>query len=132
MRRPVCWLSRSCDPPKTRLHACSRGLRWGSPGACCSSHAPISPTFSLRELPHGLVVAEVAIALILLSGAGFFIRGLDRLVANDHGWRTDRLLTANLTLSPIKYPEGPAQLAFYERVQTRLAALPGVERAALA
>jgi predicted permease len=86
---------------------------------------------SHHRLRQALIVVEVALALVLLSGAGFFLRGLDRFAARDHGWRTDHLLTASLALPESKYGEDPAQVAFYERLETRLSALPGVEHVAL-
>lgn len=84
-----------------------------------------------HRLRHALIVAEVALALVLLSGAGFFVRGLQRFAARDHGWRTDRLLTASLSLPPAKYRDDAATAAFYERLQPRLAALPGVQSVSL-
>jgi predicted permease len=84
-----------------------------------------------RRLRHLLIVTEFALALVLLAGAGFFLRGLERFLSHDHGWQTSRLLTANLTLPPVKYAADDARRSFYKRLQTRLAQLPGVERAAL-
>jgi predicted permease len=80
-----------------------------------------------HRLKHTLIVIKVAVALVLLSVAGFFPRGLDRFTARDHGWNPDRLLTATLGLPETKYAEETSQRAFYDRLQTRLAALPGVE-----
>jgi len=84
-----------------------------------------------HRIRHALIVAEVALALVLLSGAGFFLRGLHRFTIRDLGWRTDHLLTAALSLPATKYPNDDSQRAFYDRLETRLAALPGVERVAL-
>jgi putative ABC transport system permease protein len=78
-----------------------------------------------------LIVAEFTLALVLLASAGFFLRGLERFVNRDHGWETSRLLTAGISLSPSKYPNDPARVAFYDRLVTRLSALPGIERVAL-
>ena len=52
-----------------------------------------STSLAHHRLRHGLIVAEVALALVLLSAAGFFIRGIDRFAVRDHGWRTEQLLT---------------------------------------
>ncbi|MBI2812963.1 MAG: ABC transporter permease [Opitutae bacterium] len=79
-----------------------------------------------------LIVAEFALALVLLSGAGFFIRGLERFATRDLGWRAEQALTASLNLPARKYGTDDAQRAFYDRLETRLGALPGVERVALA
>ena len=52
---------------------------------------------------HALIVAEVALALVLLAGAGFFVRGLQRFAQRDAGWRTDSLLTGQLSLRGQNY-----------------------------
>jgi predicted permease len=96
-------------------------LKQGGRGSTSRAH---------HRLRHGLIVAEVAIALVLLSAAGFFIRGIDRFAVRDHGWRTEQLLTGSLTLSAA-YATPDARRAFHERLQARLAALPAVERVAL-
>jgi len=96
-------------------------LKQGGRGSTSRAH---------HRLRQGLIVAEVALALVLLSAAGFFIRGIDRFAVRDHGWRTEQLLTGYLTLSAT-YATNDSRRAFHERLQTRLAALPGVERVAL-
>lgn len=85
----------------------------------------------LHRIRHALIVAEVALALVLLSSAGFFLRGLERLADRDLGWRTDGVLTASLTLPAAPYASLDARRAFYDRLETRLAAQPGIERVAL-
>jgi putative ABC transport system permease protein len=83
----------------------------------------------LRQL---LVVAQMAMALVLLMGGGLFLRGLQRMERSDPGWQVAGLMTGELTLSGPRYDEPGARAAFLERLQQRLAALPGVGRAALA
>jgi putative ABC transport system permease protein len=82
------------------------------------------------RVSYGLIVAEVALALVLLAGAGMFVRGLDRFTFRDPGWRVDGLTIGYLSLPESKYGVAGARLAFTERLQERLATLPGVERAA--
>jgi predicted permease len=77
------------------------------------------------------VVAEVALSLVLLSGAGFFIRGLQRFMQRDVGWETSDLLTGSINLPESRY-DYRACRGFYQLLEQRLAALPGVEQAALA
>jgi predicted permease len=91
----------------------------------------VSGSRTHHRIRHSLIVGEVALALVLLSGAGFFLRGLQRFVHRDLGWRPDHLLTASITLPGKKYATDDAQRAFYDRLERRLAALPGVERVAL-
>lgn len=100
----------------------NEALKRGARGATGGTHG----------VRHALIVVEVALALVLLSSAGFFLRGLDRFLARDQGWETERLLTASLNLPATRYPDASAQVAFYERLQTRLAGLPGVTGVALA
>ena len=83
------------------------------------------------RLRHGLIVAEVALALVLLTGAGLFINGLRRFTHADPGWRVEGLLTGFVNLPDKKYGDDDSRRAYYERLQARLAALPGVERAAI-
>jgi putative ABC transport system permease protein len=84
-----------------------------------------------HRVRHTLIVIEVALALVLLSGAGFFIRGLNQFIHRDHGWQTASLLTADLSLPSSKYHDDAALVAFYDRLHARLAAIPGVEKVSL-
>ncbi|MBX3744798.1 MAG: ABC transporter permease [Verrucomicrobiae bacterium] len=87
---------------------------------------------SRHRLRHGLIIAQVAMALMLLTGAGLVMNGLSRFSASDPGWRIDGLHAGYLNLSGTAYPDGEARRRFAERLQDQLAALPGVDRAALA
>jgi len=83
-----------------------------------------------RLTRDGLVVLQVAAALVLLVAAGLMLRTLANLRAIEIGFRSDHLLTMRTTLPGKKYATGQARFAFYERVLERVRALPGVERAA--
>jgi len=77
-----------------------------------------------------LVASEVALALVLLAGAGLLLRSFSKLRGVDRGFRSDHLLTMNLGLSEAKYPEGTRKpLAFYRELISRINSLPGVESA---
>jgi putative ABC transport system permease protein len=76
----------------------------------------------------GLVVLEVAAALVLLVAAGLMLRTLGRLRAIEIGFRPDHLLTMRTTLPAAKYRN--RQLAFFNRVLEGVRALPGVDDAA--
>ena len=86
---------------------------------------------SQHRVRHALIVVELALALVLLAGAGFFVRGLQRLTQRDPGWRPDGLLTATLSLRGQNFATTVARDAFYRRLHERLAALPGVDRVAV-
>lgn len=77
-----------------------------------------------------LVVAQVAVALVLLVGAGLLVRTLTHLRGIDVGFRTERLLTLRTALPHPKYSDPSDRLAFYDRVIARVRTLPGVENAA--
>ena len=67
----------------------------------------------------------------VMPGASLFVRGLQRFTHRDPGWRVDGLLTGWLSLPGTKYARPDQQLTFFQRLGERLAALPGVERAAI-
>ncbi len=83
------------------------------------------------ERRRGLLVSvEVALASVLLIGAGLIGESLMRLLSTNPGLRTDHLLTLRLTLSRSRYPTSPAQNAFLQQALERVNALPGVVDAA--
>src|SRR5262249_45745020 len=83
-----------------------------------------------RALRRGLVVIEVALAVVLLVGAGLMIRSLVRMQRLDLGLRTDHVLSARVSLSGDRYREDAASAEFVRRLVERAATLPGAERAA--
>ncbi len=74
-----------------------------------------------------LVVSEVALALMLLVGAGLLIKSFAKLLQTDPGYDTERVLTLDVGLSRIKYPTPEQQTAFLQQVLHRVETLPGVE-----
>ena len=86
---------------------------------------------SQHRVRHALIVAEIALALVLLAGAGFFVRGLQQLTQREPGWRPDGLLTATISLRGQNVATTVARDVFYRRLQERLAALPGIQQVAI-
>jgi predicted permease len=82
-----------------------------------------------RLARHGLVVAEVALALALLAVAGVMIRGFDAMLRKDAGWDTRRVLIANIHLpeQSVYDTEDKRRLAI-EKLERRLAEIPGAEQ----
>ncbi len=83
------------------------------------------------SLPHSrlrraLIVAEVALSVMLLAGAGLLTRSLVRLLDVDPGFRTDNLVTMTLSFSSAKYSQEGRNLAFVEELLPRLESIPGV------
>jgi putative ABC transport system permease protein len=115
------------------------GLFFGLAPALLATHAPSE---SLREGGrHGgtrrsrralslLVVAEVALSLVLLAGAGLLIRSFIRLQNIDSGINDESMLTARVRLPGVRYDEPAKITAFFSEVLKRTSALPGVRNAA--
>jgi len=80
-----------------------------------------------RSLRNALVIAEISLSLMLVTGAGLAIRGFYRLLRVDPGFRTDHILTFRLSLPAVTYPPGAPVARFYQQIQDRLRAVPGVE-----
>ena len=75
---------------------------------------------------NGLVVVEVALALVLLVGASLMIRTVIALKNVDPGFRPDRLLTMRVPPAQVRYPDAQRRVLFFEALAERVAALPGV------
>jgi len=92
-----------------------------------------TPDQSRHRFRQALIVVELAMAMILLSGAGYFVRGIERITHRYLGWRPDNVLIGYIALDHGHYGEirDPRSLAFGDRLLPRLAALPGVDAAAL-
>jgi predicted permease len=78
---------------------------------------------------NALIMAEVALALVLLISAGLLIQSFARLGRVQPGVRTERLLTARVSLPDVAYPKNENVIAFYDQFLTRIRAIPGVESA---
>jgi putative ABC transport system permease protein len=76
-----------------------------------------------------LVVAEVALSLVLLIGAGLMIRSFHQLHGVNPGFDSHGVLTMTASVARAKFPSPVQQISFFERVLQRVRALPGVESA---
>jgi len=111
------------------LPACSatrrsltNSLKQGGAGASAGAHPGVR---------GGLVVAEVALAFVLLTGAGLLIRSLSRIGAVDPGFDSTNVLTFRLPVAESRFPDPAGLNAYLDQVTTRLGALPGVTGVAL-
>ncbi|HYL62228.1 MAG TPA: ABC transporter permease [Candidatus Methylomirabilis sp.] len=77
------------------------------------------------------VVAELALSLVLLAGAGLMMKSLHLLLSVSPGFRPDRVLTLEMDLRTARYGKDPAILNFWQSVLDRVRNLPGVQSAAV-
>jgi len=80
-----------------------------------------------RYLRAGLVVSELALAVLLLAGAGLLIRSFSRLLDVSPGFQAQHLLTMELSLPQKAYPDGPRVQKFFAELMTRVKTVPGVQ-----
>ncbi len=85
-----------------------------------------------RLARQALVLSEVAVALVLLVGAGLLMKSFSRLQSLDPGFRSQGVLTVALAPPRLRYREPKQQLAFYRELLARVAQLPGVDHAGTA
>ncbi|HEY6392787.1 MAG TPA: ABC transporter permease [Bryobacteraceae bacterium] len=78
-----------------------------------------------------LVVSQVALSMVLLVGAGLFIRSFIRLQTATPGFDPQNVLSMRISLPPTKYPGRPQMIAFYHEAMAQLRTLPGVESVAI-
>lgn len=102
----------------------------------------VQPAQSLRAGDHGLasrpvlrlqgmlVVAEVALSFVLLIGSGLLLRSFVTLMGVDLGFETRAVLATTVSLPPSRYPQAADRLRFFETLEERLTALPGVKAVA--
>jgi putative ABC transport system permease protein len=79
-----------------------------------------------------LVMAQVALSMILLVGAGLLIRSFVQLRSVRPGFDPRNVLTMRIALPPARYPNGPRMSAFFDQVVQQVSAMPGVRSAAVA
>ncbi len=104
--------------PALRAAGDLRGQMHESSGSTGSPYA--------RRVLSGLVVVEVALALVLLVGAGLMTRSFQKLLAVSPGFDATNLVAARVLLPTTKYNQRPAVARFYEDVVERLRRAPGV------
>jgi len=80
-----------------------------------------------KYLSAVLVIGEMALAVVLLAGAGVMIRSFINIYMANRGMQTDKILTADVRLSTEQYPGREARLTFFDGLKNTLEALPGVE-----
>jgi len=101
-------------------------------GAMTGAARSSSPTRQSNRLRSAVVVSEVALSLMLLTGAGLVVASFQKVVNADLGFEADHLLSLEVLLPPDRYPSGNEEKrrAFVDQVVNRFHRLPGVKSAA--
>lgn len=107
------WRSAAVDPQDA--------LRDGRGGGTSRAH---------HRILGSLIVAEVALSLMLLIGAGLVLKGFSQLLSKDPGFDPEPILTLQATISPERYPDGNTVDRFLEPALQKLREIPGVDAAA--
>lgn len=84
-----------------------------------------------HRLQRGLVVAEIALAMVVLTGAGLLVRSFVRLRSVDPGYDVHQVLAARIRPAPTRYADVPAKMDFYQRTVEQLRQQPGVASASV-
>jgi predicted permease len=102
------------------------GLLFGFAPAFAALRTEIADSVKRRHAVGRSVVGfQIALATLLVIAAGLFIRSLAGLTSVNPGFRTDHLLLAQIVLPQNRYPAG-ANVAFHQRMEQAIAAIPGV------
>lgn len=105
------------------------GLLRRDPGGNLRDDARGSVGASGRGMRRVLVVAEIALACVLVTGAGLLVRSFAAMHSDDPGFERERLFTMRVTLPGARYPTGAHSRSFFNGLIEKIEALPGVERA---
>jgi predicted permease len=113
---PIAWFNLRVRP-NDALHSEARG---GTAGR------------AVQTLRHSFVITQIALAFVLLDGAGMLGLSLKRAMAVSPGFRPDHVITGQISLVGNRYPSPSAGLAFTERLQEGLGRQPGVSSVGIA
>ncbi len=103
-----------------------------SPAESLKTSERKAATRSLGRWRAALTVAEVALSLVLLIGAGLFLKSFTLIMGMDLGFRTENVLAMNINLPELRYPTADRRLQFFQELERRVVALTGVQSAAFA
>jgi putative ABC transport system permease protein len=78
------------------------------------------------RMRRGMIVAQVALTVVLLSTGGLVVRSFEQLLRADPGFRSEGVLTMRIRTPPEFFPTGPDAVQFQDRLERALAAIPGV------
>jgi putative ABC transport system permease protein len=99
----------------------------GDPASDLRSGSRTTEGRGATRFRNGLVVTQVALTAVLLSGAGLLLRSFSELQGVPPGFDDQQLLTASVQIPAAEYPDAPARVEFFRQLTERLVATPGVE-----
>jgi predicted permease len=102
------------------------------PQTCLKGGAGAGESKSSRRLRSILAVGEIALAALLLAGAGLLLRSFSRLLSVDPGFVTDHVVKAEISLPRYQYSRPAQWTAFADQLMTRVRLHPGMQDAAIA
>jgi predicted permease len=102
-------------------------------GALNNDARGVTQSLRSKRLAAGLVVGQMALAIVLLSGAGILMRSFVRIVSAGTGVRDpEHILVGSTRLPSDAYPSAAARLAYFNRLDKQLRSIPGIEEASVA
>jgi len=99
------------------------------PGSALTNPGRVTAGRSIRRASSALVAAQLALAIVLLVGAGLVLRSVSRLLTVDPGFTIARVLTLDVELPPGRYPNPVTRADFYARAFSAFAGVSGIESA---
>jgi putative ABC transport system permease protein len=105
----------------TRVKSLMTALKEGGPKGATGA--------ARHRIRAGLVMAEVALAVMVVIAAGLLVRTVYNLTNVDVGFDRSRLVTFSMTLPPVNYPQASARAQLYQRILRQLRVVPGVQGA---
>jgi predicted permease len=125
----------------TLLVSLVTALLFGTAPALRATRVNLSPGLKERTgavsvagrspLAKALIVAQVALSLVLLIGAGLFLHTLVKLAGVDTGFNKDRVLLFGIDPSAVGYKEDSRLVSLYQQIESRVSAVPGVRAASI-
>jgi putative ABC transport system permease protein len=122
----------------TAVICAATGLLFGLTPAWSAARASVGQTGAGRRATAGggrlraaLMIVEIAVALVLVTGAGLLLRSFHRITQQPVGFDTAGLVTANITFSAQRYFDVAARTRVYEAFEESVGAVPGVRGVAL-
>ena len=110
-----------------------RVVQLGVSGALKGDARGVTQESRGKHLAAGLVAGQMALAIVLLSGAGVLVRSFVNIVGAETGVRDpERILVGSMRLPSDKYPSAGSRLAFFDRLEARLKTIPGIEEESVA